>query len=633
MISDENTQLERLSQKEWIGTLRQSGLGQQAAGLRRWVSNHSHMSFDGTMARLENAENRLKQTFANLGGLANSRRGDYVEPPKTTTTTTAAPETPVEVTPPAIVPPKSSDMFKGAVKVKQFVDKKSSVTSSVSSNTITPADSANEGTTMATEESPDAYGEVVAISKSKGQTRTAKASPNDANTAPTKKTSTSAHGFKDATKVKQYETIDAKTRDKQSMGRNRPKRREESKGFEDVPAALNYHPHRSPRNGTDISTEAHQMALLRCPNQSKCIVPELQLKVPLKIYYCRHPVRSGVRFYFLMREGLLLHPNVQLLEERDMHLADYVIYLPGSAPWHKTECTNISLAKKMIVLDEFDGPTLFFPRPSSKEVIEAYGSIQWYFMYYKRSFVNRMNGRFIGFPHFRSPDVYPMTYALAEVYTQHKFNFQREIEILCTLRGSPQMPTRQRVQDWVAEYGKVRNVKNIIGKQVNGASRTSVSKQYFEQMYNSQIIVTVNPAHWEGDFRLWESFATGALVMVDPLFVPHTNPLIDGQHVVYFSNDNKTDLFAKLDYYRAHRDEARRIAINGYLHTMKYHRTVNLVDYILRSAHLKRATMDGEDPLPHYKFSAQYIVKETKAQEKEIKEHKRPVQLHPHGHH
>ena len=80
-------------------------------------------------------------------------------------------------------------------------------------------------------------------------------------------------------------------------------------------------------------------------------------------------------------------------------------------------------------------------------------------------------------------------------------------------------------------------------------------------------------------------------------------------------------------------DEARKIAINGYLHTMKYHRTVNLVDYVLRSAHLKRATLDGENPLPTYKFTAQYINKETKKQEKDIKHHKRPVQLHPHGTH
>ena len=80
-------------------------------------------------------------------------------------------------------------------------------------------------------------------------------------------------------------------------------------------------------------------------------------------------------------------------------------------------------------------------------------------------------------------------------------------------------------------------------------------------------------------------------------------------------------------------DEARKIAINGYLHTMKYHRTVNLVDYVLRSAHLKRAILDGETPFPKYKFTAHYINKETKKQEKEIKQHRRPVQLHAHGTH
>jgi hypothetical protein len=409
--------------------------------------------------------------------------------------------------------------------------------------------------------------------------------------------------------------------------------RSTNKGFM-VPDAVTFHPRVSPRNGTDISTEAQQLAALHCPNQSKCIVPALQLAVKLKIYYCKHPVRQGVRFWNLIYEGLLMHPNVELLDQSEMHTADFVVYLPGSAPWHRTECANVSLARNMIVVDEFDFHNLYYPRPSDEEVIAEYGSLQWYFMYYKRSFIKRKNGTFLGFPHFdkSTPEVYPLTYALAEAYTSPQFNFQREIEILCTLRGSKQMSTRLRVQEWVAEYGTVRNVTNMTSKQVNRADRTGVSKEYFEQMYNSQIIVTVNPAHWEGDFRLWESFATGALVMVDPLFVPHSNPLVDGVHVVYFSNHNKTDLFSKLDYYRTHRDEARRIAINGYLHAMKYHRTVNLIDYVLRSAHLRRAALSGQRPLPQYAFTAQYLDQETRRQNKEILKHNRPAILHPHGH-
>lgn len=100
--------------------------------------------------------------------------------------------------------------------------------------------------------------------------------------------------------------------------------------------------------------------------------------------------------------------------------------------------------------------------------------------------------------------------------------------------------------------------------------------------------------------------SSGALVFVDPLFVPHPYPMIDGVHIIYYNNHNKTDLFAKLDYYRSHPEIAKKIAHHGYLHAMKYHRTVNLADYVLKSAHLKRTTYKGLET-PKYKYSAQYL--------------------------
>ena len=48
--------------------------------------------------------------------------------------------------------------------------------------------------------------------------------------------------------------------------------------------------------------------------------------------------------------------------------------------------------------------------------------------------------------------------------------------------------------------------------QLSTATRTQIDRMYFERMYNTKIIVTVNPAGWEGDFRLWESLATGVCV-------------------------------------------------------------------------------------------------------------------------
>lgn len=145
-------------------------------------------------------------------------------------------------------------------------------------------------------------------------------------------------------------------------------------------------------------------------------------------------------------------------------------------------------------------------------------------------------------------------------------------------------------------------------------------------MFNSKIIVTVNPAQWEGDFRLWESLCSGALVFVDPLFVPHQYPLIHGEHVIYFSNSNKTDLWSKLDYYRNHPDEARQIAINGYLHAMKYHRTVNMIDYFLRTLHAQKAALDSETrhSPPQYTYTGQFLNHEAKIQERMIKQCDKP---------
>jgi hypothetical protein len=233
------------------------------------------------------------------------------------------------------------------------------------------------------------------------------------------------------------------------------------------------HPYVSPRNGTDISLE-HQTRLIRCPKQSICIVPELQLEKKLKIYLCKHPAKHGIRFYYIAREGLMLHPNVELLKEDQIDKADFMLYLPGSTPWAVTECSNPLYKSRLIVLDEFDGHNLISPTITPEEYVARYGgrNKQWYFMYFKRSFVKRIDGQFRRYPHFEQPDVYPMTYAIAEAYIPTHFNQKRDIEILCTLRGTAEMTTRTRAQTWVAEYGLTRHISDfVITKQVRNVER------------------------------------------------------------------------------------------------------------------------------------------------------------------
>jgi hypothetical protein len=399
------------------------------------------------------------------------------------------------------------------------------------------------------------------------------------------------------------------------------------------PELHNYHALVSPRVGSAINTPEEQLKLLKCENQAKCVIPELQLVKKLRVYMCIHPTNHGVRFYFLVKEGLVLHPNVELMDSYDEALkspddggAHYIVYLPGSSPWHRTECTNSTQANKLIVMDEFDGHTLFFPYKTADEVQAVYGDdMLWYDMYFKRSFVARRDGKFLSHPHLNKLDVYPLTYAISEAYLPQHFQMVRNLEIMCTLRGNARMQTRLRVQTWIQEYvdDPSKGVKTSIVGQINKATRSTVSKDYFDNMYDSQIIVTVNPSNWEGDFRLWESFATGALIFVDPIFVPHPYTMLDGVHCIFYHNSNKTELYEKLDYYRKNTDEARRIAIQGYLHALKYHRTVNLMDYVLRSAHLKSELIQKRDgntsaSVPDYTYTAQYLNHQTKEQASSI---------------
>jgi hypothetical protein len=334
-------------------------------------------------------------------------------------------------------------------------------------------------------------------------------------------------------------------------------------------------------NQTILSPPVHDFQselahVLSCKNQTVCFPPKLQLRRPFNVYFCKH-TDYGIRFYFLVKESLLLHPKIHLVNTPQE--ADYIVYLPESSSWRKTECSSED-PSKMIVLDESDYPNLF-ESPDRKTK---------FFMTFKRSYVKRQDGVFKHFMHYLpQPNVFPMTYPMAEIYIRPRYKpyQERSMEILCSLRALPADPTRTRVKKWIDEYLSLNPLiaNRSASGQVNQASRPVISKQYFEKMYSTKIIVTSNPSNWEGDFRFCEAIASGALIFVDDMFVPRVNPFLHGKHIIYYNNHNKTDLFEKLDFYRNHFEESKKIALRGYLHAMKYHRAANLIDYVFRTVH------------------------------------------------
>jgi hypothetical protein len=101
--------------------------------------------------------------------------------------------------------------------------------------------------------------------------------------------------------------------------------------------------------------------------------------------------------------------------------------------------------------------------------------------------------------------------------------------------------------------------------------------------------------------------------------VPHPFPLLDKKHVIHFSLTTKDDLVNKLDYYREHKEEARLIAMRGYEHAMKYHRTTNFIDYVFITAHTKMGMENPALKVPKYKYTGQYLVAQATAQFNTIK--------------
>lgn len=232
----------------------------------------------------------------------------------------------------------------------------------------------------------------------------------------------------------------------------------------------------SPTPGSDIS---RPFQLLKMYNISHHIVPKLELTRTFNVYFCKH-TGDGIRFYYVAREGLLLHPRINLVDNPDN--AEIIIYLPVSAAWTKTECNKPQYKNKTIVLDEADGSHLFEPPPDTTT------KDKW-LLYFKRSYVDRENGRFLGYMGYLSRgDVFPMTYTTLESYfrleyrpmsTSREFRqpsremdlepmsekelemmSPRDLEIVSTLRGSAHDPTRLRVREWLEQYVIARGIVN-----------------------------------------------------------------------------------------------------------------------------------------------------------------------------
>lgn len=274
-----------------------------------------------------------------------------------------------------------------------------------------------------------------------------------------------------------------------------------------------------------------------------------------------------------------MHPDVivdENPESADYVLLDFRHFKRGAGCWDVKR-----FPEKTIIADYSDSPDLLAP---------AAAAVRYYF---KRSVVQYdINGApsFINYPRKIVPISYAITRAYSERAVRPRKDNRRPIDVSCFFKpgrtfrfcreavakriSKPSRKHRKGMGRWTRRVG--------ITGQTGFEGRNRFQEAYFEQMQQTRVVVTCNLVpNWEGDYRLFEAFSSGAMVMVNTMLTPVKKRFIDGLHLVYFNDLN--DMERKLYYYLENEDRRLEVAQAGFDHAMKHHKVSDRIEEILQN--------------------------------------------------
>ena len=284
----------------------------------------------------------------------------------------------------------------------------------------------------------------------------------------------------------------------------------------------------------------------------------------------------------LTHEGLVAHPQVTLVDRPE--LADYLIFcqnhLVDHCPFH-TQFRPIKdkYKEKTILLDYDDSPGWIFDADD----------FRWR-LYFKRSVVDRENGRamdYAGLP------VLPTAYCVVNDICEPPAGYDnnRSIDASCLFDDDViDSPWFKLARGRLLKFAKRLAADHRLAMQIGTVSecgpvgRSGIAPKYKQCLYDSKIILHANPDPWEGDARLWEALASGALVFVDRMHAPIKNLLIDGQHLIFYdlTDEGMEVLEQKIIRYLGDDLERQKIGMLGRKFVMQHHRSINRVTEIIR---------------------------------------------------
>lgn len=164
---------------------------------------------------------------------------------------------------------------------------------------------------------------------------------------------------------------------------------------------------------------------------------------------------------------------------------------------------------------------------------------------------------------------------------------RRPLAVACMLRGGGRHSSRTRFLKWtreaVQELGL--NPNSVIVGEVDEGIHLSSTSAYQQTMLQSRVIVTTGPTMWDGDYRTWEALVSGASVVTEPLWNPISEAVVDGKHVrwVYGFAPARDHFIETIHAALENVTESRRIATQGFWHTLSHHRPIHRIDSLLRA--------------------------------------------------
>jgi len=210
-------------------------------------------------------------------------------------------------------------------------------------------------------------------------------------------------------------------------------------------------------------------------------------------------------------------------------------------------------------------------------------------LYFKRAVTHHVTRQLVEFDR----SIHPISYCVRDEYADRSDEFPAERDVDVSgffdpvgLRASRINRYRADVAETVSAAFGDRNIRvghvGLIGR----SGRNEFQQEYFDAMAQSKIIVTCNPNLWEGDYRLFESLCSGAMVLCDKMATPMPHPFLHREHLVYYDRTDMAGLVNEIERYLA--DDAARtsIARAGYEHAMAHHRASHRIDQVIDLARI-----------------------------------------------